>query len=129
MIFLHIISYLIFLLWKPFLLAIALPELEHSSISIILVQVISAVQARLVNARDLADSDSKFAKVKNLEVHYKAHGDRSNAKAAIHCYHGFGANTGSWDPVHQRMASQMNAFVTTHDMPGFGLTERCSSIS
>lgn len=47
--------------------------------------------------------------------------------AALHCYHGFGSNTWSWSLVQQRLADRLGALVTAHDMPGFGLTERCAA--
>jgi pimeloyl-ACP methyl ester carboxylesterase len=49
----------------------------------------------------------------------------SQPSAALHCYHGFGSNTWSWSLVQQTLADRLNALVTAHDMPGFGLTERC----
>ena len=77
-----------------------------------------------MDARELADRDSKFADIDGVTVHYKAHRPYGNPAAAIHCYHGFGANTGSWDPVQLKMAMKVNSLVTSHDMPGFGLTSR-----
>jgi pimeloyl-ACP methyl ester carboxylesterase len=44
--------------------------------------------------------------------------------SALHCFHGFGSNTWSWSLVQQNLADRLNALVTAHDMPGFGLTER-----
>ena len=44
---------------------------------------------------------------------------------ALHAYHGFGANLHSWAAVQSLMAEAIsNSVVTSHDMPGFGLTER-----
>lgn len=77
-----------------------------------------------MDARDLADRDSKFTDLDGVLVHYKAHSPADSPAVAIHCYHGFGANTGSWDPVQQKMARSIKALVTSHDMPGFGLTGR-----
>lgn len=82
---------------------------------------------RLVSARELADKDSKFAEVEGVSVHYKVHSPPS-PRAALHCYHGFGANTGSWAPVQAQMADVLGALVTSHDMPGFGLTSRPSDM-
>ena len=52
------------------------------------------------------------------------HADPSRLPCAIHCYHGFGANTFSWSFVEQQLAEDCQAQVTSHDMPGFGLTQR-----
>ena len=43
---------------------------------------------------------------------------------ALHCFHGFGANTSSWSTVHHVLSRRLGALVTLNDMPGFGLTER-----
>ena len=37
---------------------------------------------------------------------------------------GFGANTFSWSFVDKLLAEDLQALVTSHDMPGFGLTQR-----
>lgn len=83
---------------------------------------------RLVDARELGEKDSKFAGVEGVSVHYKVHTPSAFPKAAIHCYHGFGANTGSWAPVQAKMSGEVDALVTSHDMPGFGLTGRPSDM-
>eukprot|EP00892_Ulva_mutabilis_P009595 jgi/Ulvmu1/7007/UM033_0065.1 len=51
------------------------------------------------------------------------------AGAAIALYHGFGANLWSWANVQQEIADSTGAAVVSHDMPGFGLTERVRSAS
>lgn len=79
---------------------------------------------RLVDAQELGDRDSKFADIEGVTVHYKVHAPSAVPRAALHCYHGFGANTGSWAPVQAKMSHELDALVTSHDMPGFGLTER-----
>lgn len=43
---------------------------------------------------------------------------------AVHCYHGFGANLGSYKRVQENLAAVLRGVVTAHDMPGFGLTQR-----
>ncbi|KAF5841299.1 Alpha/Beta hydrolase protein [Dunaliella salina] len=48
---------------------------------------------------------------------------------ALHCYHGFGANLYSWAPCQKLMADTLQGLVTSHDMPGFGLTERPKDVS
>ena len=45
---------------------------------------------------------------------------------AIALYHGFGANLWSWKDAGRPLALRLNALVTSHDMPGFGLTQRPS---
>ncbi|MEW5308004.1 MAG: hypothetical protein WDW36_010368 [Sanguina aurantia] len=46
----------------------------------------------------------------------------------VHCYHGFGANLFSYEPVVQRLAAAVGGVVSAHDCPGFGLTERPTSL-
>ncbi|KAK9817223.1 hypothetical protein WJX72_011250 [[Myrmecia] bisecta] len=92
---------------------------------------------------ELRDPDSRFRMLHGLTVHYKMHqyaghhhadlGSRSayqpTAPTAIHCYHGFGANTFSWSYVYKKLGQALQAQVTMHDMPGFGLTQRPASMS
>ncbi len=75
---------------------------------------------------ELADPDSRFKVLDGVAVHYKvANGAAGSApKLAVAMYHGFGANTFSWSFVDKLMADSLQAFVTSHDMPGFGLTQR-----
>ncbi|KAK9792730.1 hypothetical protein WJX73_009891 [Symbiochloris irregularis] len=78
----------------------------------------------------LRGPDSKFRSMGDCKVHYTKHSTsripsaRSGPATAVHCYHGFGANTGSWSYLRQPLASVLDAQVTAHDMPGFGLTQR-----
>lgn len=80
---------------------------------------------------ELADSNSRFRSVNGISVHYKA-ANYASAQAssavvpAIAMYHGFGANTFSWSFVDRKLAAQLKALVVSHDMPGFGLTQRCT---
>lgn len=78
----------------------------------------------MMHESELVDQDSRFAVLHGISVHYKAASPYSRPKATIHCFHGFGANTGSWGKVHRQLAYTLAAQVTAHDMPGFGLTER-----
>jgi pimeloyl-ACP methyl ester carboxylesterase len=108
-------------------------------------------QARERIEADLGDADSRFRDLGNLLVHVKvksakaipppvastpaaarytpsaaaAGSSSSVGTPAVHCYHGFGSNTWSWTLVQQQMAERLGALVTAHDMPGFGLTQRC----
>lgn len=52
-------------------------------------------------------------------------GSSDGSLTAVHCFHGFGANLGSYQRVQGRMAAALRGVVTAHDMPGFGLTQRC----
>ena len=79
---------------------------------------------------ELADEDSKFREIDGLAVHYKAAAPPA-ARTGTHgppcglaMYHGFGANTFSWSFVDKRLAEQLGVTVVSHDMPGFGLTQR-----
>lgn len=51
-------------------------------------------------------------------------GEEEGAIPVLHCYHGFGANLFSYEPVMQRLAAAVGGVVSAHDCPGFGLTER-----
>ena len=79
---------------------------------------------------ELADEDSKFREFDGLTVHYKAaappapKSDVHETPCGLAMYHGFGANTFSWSFVSKRMAEQLGVTVVSHDMPGFGLTQR-----
>lgn len=82
-------------------------------------------QDRLMAEQELKDHDSMFRDVCGTAVHYKLAQAIDTAKPlALHCYHGFGANTFSWSYVYKSLAQQLHAQVTKHDMPGFGLTQR-----
>ena len=83
------------------------------------------MQDRLMAEQELKDHDSMFRDVCGTAVHYKLAQAIDTAKPlALHCYHGFGANTFSWSYVYKSLAQQLHAQVTKHDMPGFGLTQR-----
>jgi len=77
---------------------------------------------------ELGEADSTFRTINNIKIHIKARvGTLSAAGSApmgVHCYHGFGANLWSWSLVQERLAKALDAVVTSHDMPGFGLTQR-----
>eukprot|EP00884_Botryococcus_braunii_P016848 jgi/Botrbrau1/3847/Bobra.0183s0072.1 len=79
---------------------------------------------------ELKDLDSRFRNVDGINVHYKveqanrAVGDGRAKPLAVAAYHGFGANTGSWEYVYKPLAQRLQAQVTHSDMPGFGLTQR-----
>ena len=80
--------------------------------------------------QDLKDEDSVFRELIGTAVHYKlAQGIDPQHPTAVHCYHGFGANTFSWSYVYKSLSEQLHAQITKHDMPGFGLTQRPRDIS
>ncbi|CAK0764500.1 hypothetical protein CVIRNUC_003164 [Coccomyxa viridis] len=92
-------------------------------------------KALQVTEAELADGDSKFRELDGLTVHYKAAappGGAAKAAGGAPCglamYHGFGANTFSWSFVDRRLAEELGATVVSHDMPGFGLTQRSSEV-
>ena len=88
------------------------------------------MQALQVTEAELADKDSRFRVFDGLTVHYKAAAPPAAAPGAhetpcgLAMYHGFGANTFSWSYVDKRLAEQLGVIVVSHDMPGFGLTQR-----
>ena len=70
-------------------------------------------------ARALADPDSQFIDINNLEVHYKIAG---RGEPVFILLHGFGASTFSWREVMEPL-SEIGT-VVAYDRPAFGLTER-----
>jgi len=80
-----------------------------------------------VAAQSLADSESHFAEIDGLNVHYKTWGMPSEPASAgvdtaIVLLHGFGASTFSWQPVAESLSASLP--VVAFDRPAFGLTER-----
>lgn len=88
------------LLIGPFLVPI--PPLEHAA-----------------PPEELADPDSRFTEVNDLQVHYKIAG---GGKPAFILLHGFGASVFSWREVLEPMGA--TGTVVAFDRPAFGLTER-----
>jgi pimeloyl-ACP methyl ester carboxylesterase len=76
---------------------------------------------------ELSDANSRFRKCCGVTAHYKCFGPKAGQAptCAMACYHGFGANLWSWERTHKLVAEAVRGVVTAHDMPGFGLTERC----
>jgi len=68
---------------------------------------------------ELADPDSQFINIGDLNVHYKQAGTGS---PAIILLHGFGASEFSWREVLEPLSSLGSVYA--YDRPGFGLTER-----
>lgn len=107
---------------------VAIERLLHIPHKAWVVMVITSqcnVQRRLVPGSALGDKDSRFTEFEGVSVHWKCYQPvNSPVKAAIHCFHGFGANVESWDNVQKRLAESASAVVSAHDTPGFGLTDR-----
>ena len=72
-----------------------------------------------VPAEQLADPDSKFIEVNDLNVHYKTYG---RGEPVFILLHGFGASLFSWHEVTAPLAEY--GTVIAYDRPAFGLTER-----
>ncbi|CAD7704677.1 unnamed protein product [Ostreobium quekettii] len=85
--------------------------------------------AQQQSEEELADSEGLFGNFEGLRVHYKCKIGSNSPTLGMHLYHGFGANLYSWGPVHARLAQSLNACVTAHDTPGFGLTSRPAKLS
>jgi pimeloyl-ACP methyl ester carboxylesterase len=82
-----------------------------------LVPVLPAEGTRPVS--ELADPDSKFVEINNLNIHYKVMGQGEPVFVLLH---GFGASLYSWHAVMEPL-SQIGT-VIAYDRPAFGLTER-----
>jgi len=70
-------------------------------------------------AKALADPDSQFIEINNLDVHYKQKG---TGEPVFILSHGFGASTFSWEQVMEPLSDY--GTVIAYDRPAFGLTER-----
>jgi pimeloyl-ACP methyl ester carboxylesterase len=73
----------------------------------------------LKQPEELADSQSKFIRLNNINVHYKKFG---SGKLTFVLLHGFGANLNSWHAVIEDLGKY--GTVISFDRPGFGLTEK-----
>jgi pimeloyl-ACP methyl ester carboxylesterase len=67
----------------------------------------------------LAEPDSRFIEINDLEVHYKQQGE---GEPVFILLHGFGASTFSWREVMAPFSQY--GTVIAYDRPAFGLTER-----
>lgn len=67
----------------------------------------------------LGKSDSRFAEVNGIKVHYKIYG---TGEPVIILMHGFGAYSFSFDPVIRQLSEY--GTVIAFDRPAFGFTER-----
>ena len=85
----------------------------------------------MLDEAQLRFPDSHFLhNVEGTRVHYTltrpSGSDDSASSRAVHCLHGFGASTSSWDACKEQLADALGADVSCHDAPGFGLTGRYS---
>lgn len=69
--------------------------------------------------QSLADPDSQFVEINDIDVHYKQSG---SGEPVFILLHGFGASTFSWREVMEPLAD--SGTVIAYDRPAFGLTER-----
>jgi pimeloyl-ACP methyl ester carboxylesterase len=76
-----------------------------------------------VPPEELADPDSRFVEVNDLQVHYKTTGDGEPTMILLH---GFGASVFSWREVMEPLGERLYELgtVIAFDRPAFGLTER-----
>jgi pimeloyl-ACP methyl ester carboxylesterase len=72
-----------------------------------------------VPPRQLADPDSRFIELLDVEVHYKIAGA---GEPVFILLHGFGSSEFSWQVIFDEIASF--GTVIAYDRPAFGLTER-----
>lgn len=71
------------------------------------------------SVQTLADEDSLFIEINDINIHYKQAG---SGKPFFILLHGFGASTFSWREVMEPLAEY--GTVIAYDRPAFGLTER-----
>lgn len=71
------------------------------------------------SAKSLADPDSQFVQINDVEIHVKTSGGGEQAFLFLH---GFGASLYSWNSVIGPLSEQGK--VIAYDRPAFGLTER-----
>lgn len=69
--------------------------------------------------RELADPDSRFARLAGIDVHHKVAGEGSPPVVLLHHFYG---NVFTWRHVMDRLSQ--DTLVTAFDRPAFGLTER-----
>lgn len=72
-----------------------------------------------VSPEQLADADSRFVLIDNVNIHYKVNGE---GEPTFLLLHGFGASTYSWHAVMEPIGEL--GTVIAYDRPAFGLTSR-----
>ena len=68
---------------------------------------------------NLADPDSRFIAIRNVDVHYKIEGKGDNVLILLH---GFGASTFTWHKVIKPLSK--NYTLIAYDRTGFGYSSR-----
>lgn len=81
-----------------------------------------SIQLSYKNIDAIKDSDSKFIKIDNFDLHYKEYGE---GEKVIILIHGFGASTYSFRDIFKPLSNYYKVYAI--DLPGFGLTERVPS--
>ncbi|NTW44354.1 MAG: alpha/beta hydrolase, partial [Anaerolineaceae bacterium] len=71
------------------------------------------------SAKSLADPDSQFVQINDVEIHVKS---SESGEPAFLLLHGFGASLYSWNSVIGPLSEQGK--VIAYDRPAFGLSER-----
>ena len=72
-----------------------------------------------VSPKELADEDSRFVDLNNIDIHYKLEGNSDNLMLM---FHGFGSSTFTWTFIKDAFTSDFT--LLAYDRPAFGLTER-----
>jgi pimeloyl-ACP methyl ester carboxylesterase len=105
----------------PFRIKITLTILAAVFIALLLVPFVLPIAPLkdTVSERELADEDSRFVRVGDLDVHYKAHGEGERVALLLH---GFGSSVFTWEEVLDALPEEWR--VIAFDRPGFGLTSR-----
>lgn len=73
----------------------------------------------LVAPKELADAESRFVEIDDIQVHYRQFGE---GEPKFLLLHGFGASTFTWREVESELGTL--GTVINYDRPAFGLTER-----
>lgn len=79
-------------------------------------------------ATELGGMNSKWMAVDAVKLHVTVEGLPKESKASIrhafHCLHGFGSHTFSYSMIQRKLAEDLIALVSAHDICGFGLSQR-----
>lgn len=93
---------------------------------IIIVPLVVPIRAldNTVDASDLADEDSLFTQVNEIDVHYKDFNSKKGdeGEKTFVLLHGFGSNIYTWHEIVDALATRGR--VIAFDRPAFGLTEK-----
>jgi pimeloyl-ACP methyl ester carboxylesterase len=105
----------------PFRIKITLTILAAVFVALLLVPFVLPIAPLkdTVSERELADEDSRFVRLGEIELHYKDHGDSTTALVLLH---GFGSSVYTWEETMAKLREHWR--VIAFDRPGFGLTSR-----